>query len=368
MRLWATLNPLFPAHSALAVALAKGSHCHEIGSHKAANTATDISAVDPQDLEDSRDYCSCKSEPQAAALRTKTKFGTTSSSKCFLGLDLAFNAVGHAGIIALSQALTAAPGMAFLELRGNSGNDDRSLSGGLEHTSEALEQVKKTCAARRRQLKSLREGARRTSSLLASARANAQRLTQPDETLKAGASGGMGAREAAVGIGSSGRQNNMIPPATVATRMRRCSSVLDESERPQHDGELSGTGSPADGNGTRRRQVLGAASAFCPIGISRQGSAAKPRPLEGALPMRGYYVSTLLDSCFDLLMLREPVPDPDDASVYVNQARNKLEERRVLREQRAGGDRASGKGAGDAGEGRGPELTPFPKGTVGEKA
>ncbi|CAM9590122.1 unnamed protein product, partial [Laminaria digitata] len=71
-------------------------------------------------------------------------------------------------------------------------------------------------------------------------------------------------------------------------------------------------------------------------------SAAKRRPLEGTLPMRGYYLSPLLDSCFDLLMLRELVVDPADSASYVNQTRVKLEQRRVLRERQEGGDGGGG--------------------------
>ena len=93
----------------------------------------------------------------------------------------------------------------------------------------------------------------------------------------------------------------------------------------------------------------------------------------------------MLDSCFDLLMLREPVVDPADNASYVNQTRVKLEQRRVLRERQEGGDDgggdADGGGTGGgsrgadvsrgslrgAGEGRGQPLMPFPKGSVGEK-
>eukprot|EP00904_Undaria_pinnatifida_P006274 jgi/Undpi1/2777/HiC_scaffold_14.g06154.m1 len=102
-----------------------------------------------------------------------------------------------------------------------------------------------------------------------------------------------------------------------------------------------------------RRGMLGEEA-----GGFRGCSAAKRRPLEGALPMRGYYVSPLLDSCFNLMMLREPVVDPADSASYINQTRDKLEQRRreqVLAERRRlfslDSDFASRKNARIAGRG-----------------
>ena len=92
--------------------------------------------------------------------------------------------------------------------------------------------------------------------------------------------------------------------------------------------------------------------------------------------MRGYYVSPLLDSCFDLLMLREPVVDPSDPASYISQTRANLEQRRVLRERQEGLDNCGGSsGDGDAPrrplqgavKDRGQALKPFPKGVVGKK-
>lgn len=116
--------------------------------------------------------------------------------------------------------------------------------------------------------------------------------------------------------------------------------------------------------------------------------------------MRGYYLSPLVDSCFDLLMLRESVDDPADYSFYVNQTRDKLEQRRDIREQlqqeeqqqqprslgggggNRGGQRVAASGAlvvaaaadpagkkddwKDAAEGRAKLEAPLKKGAVGE--
>lgn len=112
------------------------------------------------------------------------------------------------------------------------------------------------------------------------------------------------------------------------------------------EGDSSGGGSDSggSGNGNSLRRPPGS-----------ENSAAKPRPLEGALPLRGYYLSPLLDSSFDLLMLREPACAPADLSLYVNRARHMLEQRRALREeQRGGGNRCGGGGKrGNSGGGGG---------------
>lgn len=65
--------------------------------------------------------------------------------------------------------------------------------------------------------------------------------------------------------------------------------------------------------------------------------------------MRGYYVGPLLDSSFDLLMLREPVGDPTDQSLYVNRTRDKLEQRRAIREQQHRNGGPGGVGSGGVG-------------------
>ncbi|CAM9590053.1 unnamed protein product, partial [Laminaria digitata] len=62
-----------------------------------------------------------------------------------LGLDLAFNSVGAAGIAALRDALVASTGMVFLELRGNAADDPVLGGRGRSSSCRLLEEVGRAC-------------------------------------------------------------------------------------------------------------------------------------------------------------------------------------------------------------------------------
>ncbi|CAM9256890.1 unnamed protein product, partial [Hapterophycus canaliculatus] len=262
----------------------------------------------------------------------------------FTSLDLAFNCIGTAGAVALRHALTTAcTSMTFLELRGNTDTDtdtdnDRSadniISNSQTKTSNngikkdnvqsnkshvnstdinnggdpvghrpvfsfpppalqlLLQEIEDVCAERRRRLRERQqlEVRRRTSIAVAALRA------------------------------APAFSSATLVRASTATARQPVSNHCHQ--RPGTSGETTArapAGSSSDDESLQRLPGC-------------DNSAAKPRPLEGALPLRGYYLSPLLDSSFDLLMLREPVCDPADLSLYVNRARNMLEQRRAFRE------------------------------------
>lgn len=110
-------------------------------------------------------------------------------------------------------------------------------------------------------------------------------------------------------------------------------------------------------------------------------SRAATRPMEGTMPLRGYYLGPLVDSRFDMLMLREPAPNPADPTLYVNRARDKVAERKAWRARGGGGgdprrdevdkgdrdplkdNRMGGKSSGRSSL---PPSVPFPAGVIGE--
>lgn len=304
-----------------------------------------------------------------------------------LGLDLAHNSVGPAGIVALGQALTAAKGIIFLELRGNSDNksdiDDPLLETVDPRSSVTLEEIGKTCACRRRRLESLRSDRRRVVRSRESVPVNARGLGRPRREARTGASDFVGgsatAARIAEGIGSGAKTRQQVAASTTDVNpnplcrggglnaARQGEPLTRKRETPLANlAPTAETTLRCEGSGQRlgtEGSVEHAPAGFPPGGLGC--SAAKPRPLEGALPMRGSYLSPLLDSCFDLLMLREPVPDPDDLKLYVNQTRNKLKQRRLLRERKTRSSRGGGSGDRDRGGGE-TALPAFPADTVGK--
>lgn len=309
---------------------------------------------------------------------TKTWTGPRSVERC-LGLDLAFNAVGHTGIAALTEALAATREVVFLELRGNKSGDlpDGGSDEDVDQSYMLLKQAEKICADRRRQLRYLRKP-RREQLLL---RDLARVKTSPGTTKSAGqlgvgkAGGGGGWGRGGAGNIGTGRKVGRLETAVPTACSLGLAEVARKSERYRLKGFPQESSSLAE-NCRSRRMRPGAAfeGTTTPHG-SRGCSATKPRPLEGAPPVRGYYVSPLLDSYFDLLMLREPAPDPADKRFYVNRTRDELERRRIHREREdsggsvpSGDDRTKALGKGDQGSGmaQGRVLTPFSKGAVGE--
>ena len=285
----------------------------------------------------------------------------------FLGLDLAHNAVGAAGITALRRALLKIPGMIFVELRGNNADHNVGESGsacGSQDPSFGMvpqEVVERICAERRMRLRSTRllERHHVASRISRNARPPSVNVS-PEPILEKGGSGatvrGDSCSEwtSAKEINHFGRHQS-LPSSTDAICPKR------SGEEPEHDcpaGRLhedqSGKAIVKAGRWRER-----------PSPNNGGHGVVRPRPLEGVLPLRGYYTSPLLDSCFDLLMLREPAPDPADPCYYVNQVRGKLEQRRLSRKRPDGG--GNDYGAGNTREGGvGRNSRPFPAGSLGE--
>lgn len=304
--------PLNNKKSNLAAGLLRDSYHYRLGDMDHTNTADNTNLQRRFDDDLGAGFLGAFSEQAAAAAEAATTPVHASASPLgtsLLGLDLAFNDIGPIGTAALNRALTSAPGIAFLEIRGN----ERL---GPEHP--LVSEVESTCADRRRRL-----------SFLQLERSHPRQSREEEHR-------------------------------------RTPSNNLHSVRRTR--GEERGVA----GGGSR--------SALGSSGTRISLSVTQPRPLEGRLPMRGCYISPLLDSCFDLLMLREPVPDPDDHIFYVNQTRAKLAQRtgvqrktatassegkKVAAPQRgglAGGERKGGGGGGHY------ALSPFPKGVLGERA
>ena len=258
------------------------------------------------------------------------------SSGGLTSLDLAFNRVSVSGIAALHDAIsTAATGMVFLELRGNTPADNGSdnhgnidITGTTRTSSSSstsslspprttadgtaainvgqlLKNIENLCERRRESLRRRQELdlRRRASTAVAAVRAASSSSRPPPSAL------------------NHPPRHGSAPHGSLDNAGRRRGPVAGATGRGSGGGGGGGGGDPG-GSGHLLRRLPGC-----------ERSAAKPRPLEGALPLRGYYVSPLLDSRFDLLMLREPVGDPADLSLYVNRTRDKLEQRRAVREQ-----------------------------------
>eukprot|EP00903_Cladosiphon_okamuranus_P019455 g17889.t1 len=299
---------------------------------------------------------------------------TTTSTSCgfpaktqqggLIGLDLAFNHIGPGGVAALHDAITTiATGMVFLELRGNKDADNGSGGDGSNTenfsngagiikcsssssssssrfapattaaaTGELLKEIEAACEERRRLLRWRRrlDLRRRTSEAVASSRAST--LLTSSSPSPSSSTSSHSPKQA---------RNSIFPHGSMPTDGDHVGS--DRQRRPGA-GTTNGDGIDADGREGLRRLP------------GCENSAAKPRPLEGALPARGYYVSPLLDSGFDLLMLREPVVDPGDLRLYINRTRDTLEQRRVRREQQQQQRQQqlrSGGAAGGNGQGQG---------------
>lgn len=262
----------------------------------------------------------------------------------FLGLDLSYNAIGTAGIVALGQALLGVPGMISLEVRGNADDvTDISHSRGGRHPSPAaavLEEVEKTCTERRERLISARLMERRVASLNCSREAPRPGRDASSEPIEG--RGGAGAKEGD-GIRPGGRHERTAGSSPKKNNQRRnqnTSPMTNATIPYEQTHEASGCGRC---DGEQQRGACARATAMRLERRTERSSpgerafgAVKPRPLEGSLPLRGYYISPLLDSHFDLLMLREPAPDPADPGSYVNKTRSKLEQSRLSRERRDG--------------------------------
>ncbi|CAM9443551.1 unnamed protein product, partial [Scytosiphon promiscuus] len=250
----------------------------------------------------------------------------------FTGLDLAFNLIGNAGAVALHHVLTTvSTSMVFLELRGNKGqnrslqknenNNDNGVNSNKRKGDDIdnsengddpvgcdpatysssptlqllLEEIEDVCAERRRRLRvEQRLDVRRRASTAVSALPAA-----------------------------SPSSSATVARGTTAMPLRT-RSTSSERNYPNTD-SLRDKTPGASGEPARSKSLR--------LLPGSEHSAAKPRPLEGALPLRGYYLSPLLDSSFNLLMLREPACDPVDLSLYVNRARHLLDQRRGLREE-----------------------------------
>lgn len=259
----------------------------------------------------------------------------------FLGLDLSYNAIGAEGIVALGRALLGVPGMISLEVRGNADDvTDISHSHGGRRpstTAAVLEEVEKTCAERRERLISARLMERRVASSSCSReapRAGREENSEPIEGRR-----GSGAKKVCGNDERGGHEMTSIMCLPRKTTPNK-STITDEATPCERNYEASRCGR-CDG-GQHQEGCAGTAA----VGLERRTErpslsgrsfgVVKPRPLEGSLPLRGYYTSPLLDSHFDLLMLREPAPDPADLDSYINKTRRKLEQSRLSRERRYG--------------------------------
>lgn len=280
----------------------------------------------------------------------------------FLGLDLSYNAIGTEGIVALGRALLDVPGMIYLEVRGNADDvTDISHSRGGQRpspTTAVLEEVEKACAERREQLISARLVERRATSSSCSReapRAGKDAKSEPMEGKR-----GAGAKEVYGDSVEGGHEKTEIclPKKSNQRRNQNKSTITDAAMPCESNHEPSGCGRCDVG------QQQGACAGTAAVGLEqrtewpslgkRAFGAVKPRPLEGSLPLRGYYIDPLVDSHFDLLMLREPAPNPVNPGSYVNRTRRKLEQSRLSRERRYGGSIAKQK------------PSPFPAGILGE--
>ncbi|CAM9846629.1 unnamed protein product [Pylaiella littoralis] len=266
-----------------------------------------------------------------------------------VGLDLALNCVGGAGIASLHQVLTtAATGMVFLELRGNTCND-AALSRGNNNnnnngsnsgesksstnisgtpalccsspstTEQLLKSIESTCAERRQRLRQRQQPDFR------------RRASEAVATLRASSSSPSSSPTLSRNNKATQHESKPVDADWHSGTHRRRPWAETRNDRGRRNGGGSGGNSGGSARDNNSDDV-GREENFCRLpGCDK--SAAKPRPLEGALPIRGHYLSPLLDSCFDLLMLREPAGDPADYSFYVNRTRDKLEQRRELRGQ-----------------------------------
>lgn len=377
---------LSPVHRLLAIGLERNSIHHRRYNHSRSNSPEhgghmyrdedDVESchvIGPRSIgvdEEEPTRWTATASTTAHSTPLESSFPVRSPSGGLLGLDLALNSVGGAGIAALHDVLTtAATSMIFLELRGNTHNDtavspshsngnrsnsaeSKSSMSSSENpaqrrsspstTGQLLREIENTCAERRRSLlqRQQLDFRRRTSAAVAASRSSSSssslwppKVTRNGKTLHHGSAHDDG-------VCDPGRHRRR--PA-VGTRNGRCSHNGDDSGGNSGDAACcAGIDiiSDAGGGEDALRRLPGC-----------EKSAAKPRPLEGALPMRGYYLSPLLDSCFNLLMLREPAGDPADYTFYVNQTRDKLEQRREIRGQQEQEQQRSRGGGGSGGEG-----------------
>ncbi|CAN0071985.1 unnamed protein product [Ectocarpus sp. 12 AP-2014] len=300
----------------------------------------------------------------------------------FLGLDLAFNCIGRAGTTALHRALSSdATSVLFLELRGNEtkGSTERRATTSLEPRNHRSDHNGGGGGGG--------SGVNNNSNgVHTNSRGITESNTYDDHDDEGSNSDPVETPPLEVLLEEIGhvcaerRRDRRLRSEHLRPHHRRCSAAADRQEPgastsspPRRTAvaaqrQRSTPQSAVLHPGRDRRPAPGRASAAFGVGgetgdigsTSRlhghSNSVAKPRPLEGALPMRGYYVGPLLDSSFDLLMLREPVANPTDQSLYVNRTRDKIEKRRALREQQhrdgcAGGVGSGAVGGGDRGSG-----------------
>lgn len=324
---------------------------------------------------------------------------TRTSSSVLLGLDLAYNCVSSAGIGALADALYFSPSLIFLELRGNA--DDAHLRGmsrgegemgeGVETCDDSrimFEKIEQKCAERRVVLQREPASFGRTKST--NKRTDASFPRSPE--LETG-----GVPYCMIGSrGGGGRMGDVKGGILKANRTQQVSKTVKEVPRNKvvEMSRLPGRRTAAATEGTTKSTDSSVRGV--PVRIARQAgdqrethgssvkhtndegvrseggfisprTTVKPRPLEGRLPLRGYYLSPLLDSCFDLLMLREPLRDPADARLYSNRVRKMLAERKRFREQEGVRDKdGSGVPAKTKlQDAAGGFVTPFSKGALG---
>ncbi|CAM9572393.1 unnamed protein product [Ectocarpus sp. 8 AP-2014] len=294
---------------------------------------------------------------------------TEAPGEGLLGLDLAFNCIGRAGMAALHRALASdATSVLFLELRGN------ETKGSTERRD--------TTSPEPRAHRSDDNGGGGGSGVNNNSNGihtNSRGMTESntyDDDDDISNSNPVETPPLEVLLEDIGnvcaerRRDQRLQSEHLRPHHRRCSAAADRQEPrasssspPRH----TGVGQPSTPQsavlhpGRDRRPATGTATAAFGVGGDTRdigsaprlpghgNSVAKPRPLEGALPLRGYYVGPLLDSSFDLLMLREPVADPTDQSLYVNRTRDKIEQRRALREQQHRDGCACGVGSGGVG-------------------
>ncbi|CAM9991014.1 unnamed protein product, partial [Ectocarpus sp. 4 AP-2014] len=304
---------------------------------------------------------------------------TEAPGEGFLGLDLAFNCIGRAGTAALHRALASdATSVLFLELRGNEakGSTERRDTTSLEPGNHRSDDSGGGGGS----------GVNNSNGIHTNSRGITETKTYDDHDDGVRNSVETPPLEVLLeeigNVCAERRRERRLQSEHLQPHHRRCSAAADRQEPgasmsspPRRTAEaVQRQRSTPQGvvlhPGRGRQPATGTATAAFGVDgdtgdsgsahrLSCHGnSVAKPRPLEGALPMRGYYVGPLLDSSFDLLMLREPVADPTDQSLYVNRTRGKIEQRRALREQQhrdgcAGGVRGGGVGGAVGGGGRG---------------
>ncbi|CAN0076068.1 unnamed protein product [Ectocarpus sp. 12 AP-2014] len=308
-----------------------------------------------------------------SALSGESSTTTEAPGEGFLGLDLAFNCIGRAGTAALHRALSSdATSVLFLELRGNEteGSTERRDTTSLEPRNHRTDDngggggsgINNNSNGVHTNSRGITEG--NTYDDHGDEISNSNPVeTPPLEVLL----------EEIGHVCAERRRDRRLRSEHLQPHHRRCSAAADRQEprastsspprrtvvaaQRQRSTPQSAVLHP----GRDRRPAPGTSTAAFGVGgdtgdigstprlPGHGNSVAKPRPLDGAIPMRGYYVGPLLDSSFDLLMLREPVADPTDQSLYVNRTRDKIEKRRALREQQHRDGCAGGVGSGGVG-------------------